>query len=1058
VALQSADAYQLSSGDESLWERGQLSLKGIREAWQLHRDKRTAEYLVKLAQLDPRPEGYAEAMKESPTYDQLLEALRPWRLRREVRALYQAKGGSFTFGEVRRQLLRDSIRELHQAQWDQLDSSAAPLPERLQLHELMMELWEQREPFARETLLEVLRYVPLKWGPWRAVRAIFKASVRERDWEVFGLICARIEVERLTGREGASSPREGFGVSWNHSARDVSARTLSYLQRYGWRVLRSIAQSQAQLYPEVAVQVLKAYPAQLGTYQLNASWIYNHILFHNAPGYAREGRSYSAEVFYHYASDYYSHRAFPELWSERIEPLLALLELGTHEGVTRFCTTSLLNDFRDELKALDASWVSRIASHKRSTLDAFLLTWFQELCPHPQADYEPQGLHKPLLSLLWSAQAQMADYALVYFKAHPSALSSLVSVEQLMGFAQSDRAGLRELAESLLAPSAGRYTLTLAQWTTLLCRARSHSFAAGVIKGLFSSRELSFSWYASCLNAELDEASRFASGLLKDPRYQPQEGSLHAFYWELLSPESWRSKVSALALEGLEAREEGSTERRLLHELSPPQLWALLLHPESSGARALERWCQEGWLSPRLLGVDSLKALLSEERWAEPWWRELLGDEGLSWREGRDYEARFATLAERWLLSGEHFKVEELGARWLLDMAFPEGAWTERRYLDFIERSFEMKHFAALSDQASKRPSAREGAEALIQAFIERGSYDEREALKGLIIARHPASVRAQDPNAKLPSAKRALSDELLSFELFERLCADASEEVRALGLYLARYELRRWTAEAPLSFTRLLPFFMSGAPEVQAALLTAMGTSPRSPAERIDVRLPQFEAQELYAFCFSPRAQVRDLGLSLIAQYPERFMDPGQLALLSESSDRRVCEGVVKALYASLRFKESSCPWRPTAQSVAPRSEVAKRQAELIEEAPPRGRRPSELKGKRYLGLGSSVPSGVDPDSAAWMSDFLRRSVFRLSPGHPYKEDLGRLTPSASAWRNKVNLIKALRDLATQHEPFAALVAPILAELLGSRGRAERDACLVALARIRAAHPGLSV
>jgi hypothetical protein len=248
----------------------------------------------------------------------------------------------------------------------------------------------------------------------------------------------------------------------------------------------------------------------------------------------------------------------------------------------------------------------------------------------------------------------------------------------------------------------------------------------------------------------------------------------------------------------------------------------------------------------------------------------------------------------------------------------------------------------------------------------------------------------------------------------------------------------------------------MKGAEEVRTALLKAM-TSPSDADERIDVRLEQFDANELYAFCFSPRAQVRDLGLSLIAAYPDRFMDPTKLATLAESSDRRVCEGVVKALYASLRFKEVSAPWQPTAESVAPRSEVAKKQAEIVLEQPPKGLTPADRKSKRYLGVGSSVPQGVDPSAAAWMSDFLRRTVFRLSPGHPFKEDLSRLTPTTSAWRNKVSLIKALRDLATQEADFAALITPILQELMSSRGRAERDACLVALARIRHAHPTLS-
>lgn len=1055
MALQPSTAYSLSYHDQALWERGDLSLAGIREAWKVRRDKRLAEYIVKLAQLDPRPEGYDDAIKAgAQSYDQLLTALRPWTLRRSVRTHHEAKGGRFSVGSLNRQLLRESIREVHQAQWDTLAGSKSPIPERLLLHEVLMELWESDEAFDRESLLEVLRYIPLKWGPWKAIRAIFKASIRKRDWEVFGIICARVEIDRLTGREGAGAPRVPFNVSWNHSARDVSARTLSYLQRYAWRVLRHIAQNQPSLYPEVAAQVLKAYPAHLGTYQLTTSWIYNHILFHQAPGYARKRRSYSAERFYHYASDYYTHRAYPDLWKIRIEPLLGLLEVATHTGVMRFTTEALLKDFRDHLKTLDASWVTRVASHKRETLDGFLVTWFRELCPYTQAEYSSHGLHRPLLTLLWSSHKEMSEYALTYFKAHPDALAILVTVEQLMGFAQSERASLRALAESLLDPQTGRYTLTLDQWTTLLCRRHSHRFAGEVIKKIFSSKDLSFGWFARCINDELDDASRFAMDLLKDSNYQPEEGDLFLFYWELLQPKTWRSKVSAIAFEGLEQQKD---DQRLLSRLSSAQLWSLLLHPEREGARVLKTWVKNGWLSPVCFTVDHLKKLLLQEQWSERWWLELLDEEALEWRQQRSYDRSIGELALEWLLAGQYFSVEDLDAKWVLDATFHED-WVDQQYFNFVSAHFEMKHFVALNEVPPKTPRARDGAEALIQAFMDRRSYGVRHGLRQLIETRHVASVLAKNPNAKIPVAKKVLKDDLLTFELFERLCDHQDEEVRELGLYFARYELKRWTLEAPLTFRRLLPFFLKGAAEVQQALLKAMGTSPHSAEARIDVRLEQFKADELYAFCFSPKAQVRDLGLSLISQYPDRFMDPAQLALLSESNDRRVCEGVVKTLYAALRFKESTCPWAPSAESVAPRSDIAKKQAEIVWEAPPMTSSPSASQSKRYLGLGSSVPRGVDPQAAEWMTDFLRRTVFRLSPGHPFKEDLNRLTPSTSAWRTKVNLIKALRDFATQHDDFARLIAPILSELLNSRGRSERAACLVALARIRAAHPDLNV
>jgi len=50
---------------------------------------------------------------------------------------------------------------------------------------------------------------------------------------------------------------------------------------------------------------------------------------------------------------------------------------------------------------------------------------------------------------------------------------------------------------------------------------------------------------------------------------------------------------------------------------------------------------------------------------------------------------------------------------------------------------------------------------------------------------------------------------------------------------------------------------------------------------------------------------------------------------------------------------------------------------------------------------------------------------------------------------------VETLRDLAVEDAAFAKVVIPLFKEMLASRGRSERAACLVALARIEKAHRG---
>jgi hypothetical protein len=48
------------------------------------------------------------------------------------------------------------------------------------------------------------------------------------------------------------------------------------------------------------------------------------------------------------------------------------------------------------------------------------------------------------------------------------------------------------------------------------------------------------------------------------------------------------------------------------------------------------------------------------------------------------------------------------------------------------------------------------------------------------------------------------------------------------------------------------------------------------------------------------------------------------------------------------------------------------------------------------------------------------------------------------------------MRDLALEEKVFAKAVLPLLQEFMQSRGLSERDACLVAVTRIRKAHAEL--
>ena len=75
------------------------------------------------------------------------------------------------------------------------------MPERYHSHKLLMELWESSDGFSRQCLLELIQEIPLVYGPWKALKRIFKEAEEQDDTVVFGALAAR-----LLGEESGEPP------------------------------------------------------------------------------------------------------------------------------------------------------------------------------------------------------------------------------------------------------------------------------------------------------------------------------------------------------------------------------------------------------------------------------------------------------------------------------------------------------------------------------------------------------------------------------------------------------------------------------------------------------------------------------------------------------------------------------------------------------------------------------------------------------------------------------------------------------------------------------------
>jgi hypothetical protein len=308
---------------------------------------------------------------------------------------------------------------------------------------------------------------------------------------------------------------------------------------------------------------------------------------------------------------------------------------------------------------------------------------------------------------------------------------------------------------------------------------------------------------------------------------------------------------------------------------------------------------------------------------------------------------------------------------------------------------------------------------------------------------------RPVDPGAEVPPS-------FLSFERVRPLFFESRKPLREFALELAQWEFARWAppveeiihlSESPFADVRQ---FVAGALLVEDA--------PEHRRYRIDPAVMTPAA--VYRFVESADEATRELGMELIRRQP-RLREPESLFRLTESPDRKVRAFVVRELRSLYRERGITEGWKP---------------------APPPRQMTTGAAAKRAIakgaeGRGDGAPARPDrlPAPAEELRRFLRRGLFEISPGRLPPTKLGEQDGQAKeesgtavqrshlglkplpARKAKLALVETIRDVATGDEGFARVVLPVLEEFMASRGPSERAAALVAVTRIRHAHPGLA-
>jgi hypothetical protein len=1064
----------------------QLHLEDIRRAWEA-RDPDLVRLVEALAQ-QPDEQPHTPIREGAPTFDKFLTEIRSKAFHRKPRA-------------------EQSHYRIEQLKALEAPTAEVPLPDRLKLYDILLRLWEDNGPFARTCLLRIIAGIRLTYGPWRALKRIFKEAEARGDTEVYGALAARFDMANAGG---------------GHA---ISRGTLAYLCRRAWRFLRRMAVTLPACYADTAADVLAHYTEE--TYWPR-TWVANHIFYHETGEYNRNRFTFRAMP-----GNLLKHRAYADLWRRSPRPLFALLERARCEQVWEFAASALKTDFRASLREVEPAWVARLVSVGSRTIDEFVVWILNNVPRFEQAAFRTLGLHDAVLRLFDSPADEARAYAAEFARTHARDLP----VPELVRLANNRHDAVRKLASDLLRARDPRTEVGLGAWGMLLETEYGHELAATVLRKHFGARELTPEWFKARLFSDSPAAFQFAKSLL--PQVHPPQKLGPGFFCDLIekiddvhSPSGQR--VAGFALAELARFDVNTLDREFLKRL--------LLHPLTHHQAVA--WIDEGRLKTQTSPVQFFKVLAYHPDWEKDPWIAELKQSPRSWARQLEFDEAFADQVLGWLRDVRRFAAADLGFDWLMQLV----ARSEPRYHDFavetmikafVPADFAPKetavpqagaaapaavnlggatflftgklatmtrkeaedkvrqaggavlsavtaklYYLVIGDEGSplygqgkkgnKQVKAEElnaaganikiisetaflqmlvggqrtvsadatlaGCERLWQMAIAPGTADAPIAqfARQYIRRHHPDICLAEtdrpvDPGAEIPAS-------FLTFDRVQPLFSESRKTLRDFALELAKWEFARW-APPIMAIVKLAEVPYSDVRQFVAQALLA-DDAPEHRRYRVDPAI--LTPSAVYSFCESPEEATRLLGMQLIQRSP-RLQVPEELFRLTESPDRKVRAFVIRALWSLYRGRGIKADWKPTIPpqpTIGPAAKKAAAAESRGEGAPPR---PEQL-----------------PASHEGLREFLRRILFeippaRLEPGKTEEAEgiTVRLKP-LPARKAKLSLVEVMRDLALEDAAFAAGVLPLLQEFMTSRGQSERDACLVAVTRIRKTHPQL--
>ena len=575
------------------------------------------------------------------------------------------------------------------------DEGVYPLPDRYKIHLILTALWEDGSAYSRAILKQAISELPVNYGVWKGLKRIYKQAEFSQDYEIFGQIAAKIDLQRFDQTPKAN----------------VSFATKTYMSLRAWRYLRQLGQQMPIGYIDAAVCVLASYDETMtaGSAEQTSSWVLNHICFHNSLDYGVNRFSSRSPRKLFDAKG----RAFSEAWQRDPEPLIQLLAIAKNEAVRQFATDSLKHDFKTQLRDVSNDTLQYLSAGKaHSKARDEMIVWLLENSPNfEKSKFQTLGLHQVVLQLLHSHYPAAYQYAIGY--------AQDLSLTELMLLAMSDYEPVRTFAINNILSRDPISDIGVNGWGQLLDTEHHHQTASKQLSKHFTRRDLTPEWFFERLTSSRRYSVKFAIKKLPELYSAKELGSEYFIRVAQQLDISAAYDFSAhddsycmhFALDQL---------RRLdLSQINASVWQVLLLHPLSQST--VIDWIDEDVLSAAALDMSYWHALAYEPDWQVAEYIELLkstsiinlisstDNQGLppisepikNWQKQLDFDEYLAENVQDWLSDVRRFAPIDLGFDWLMTLAHSEQALYREFAIERINKGFLPADFVAYLDNDS---------------------------------------------------------------------------------------------------------------------------------------------------------------------------------------------------------------------------------------------------------------------------------------------------------------------------------------------------------------------